>query len=129
MPSRWRLPGTVSVDIWGAIQNYQLNKAGIVTIYFRDYNGSTHTDIAHGTIFDNDWQGGVTGDFVRKVVLIPGFNYTVPAGNELEVKMIVGSVAGAEMWFAYDTQSRQSLINLDLFVKTPSPAWGKVGIM
>ena len=106
------LTGTVSVDIWGAIQNYQLNKAGIVTIYFRDYNGSTHTDIAHGTIFDNDWQGGVTGDFVRKVVLIPGFNYTVPAGNELEVKMIVGSVAGAEMWFAYDTQSRQSLINL-----------------
>ena len=42
------LTGTIAVDIWGAIQSYQLDKAGIVTIYFRDYDGSTHTDIAQG---------------------------------------------------------------------------------
>ncbi len=105
------LSGTIAVDIWGAIQNYQLDKAGIVTIYFRDYNGSTYTEIGQGTLFDVDWQAGPSS-FVRKVILIPGFSYTVPAGNELEVKMIVGSLAAAEMWFAYDTTTYNAQVNL-----------------
>ena len=106
------LTGTVAVDLWGAIQQYQLDKAGIVTLFFRDYDGSSYTEIAQGTIYDNDWQAGSTGDLVRKVVLVPGFNYTVPAGNELELKMIVENIAASEMWFAYDTGAYQSLVNL-----------------
>ena len=105
------LSGTVAVDIWAAIQGYQLNKAGIVTIYFRDYNGTTYTEIGSGTIYHNDWQAG-SSSFVRRVILIPGLNYTVPAGNELEVKIIVGAIATSEMWFAYDTTTYQTLMNL-----------------
>ena len=111
------LTGTIAVDLWAALQQYALDKAGVVTIYFRDYDGSSHTEIGQGTIFDVDWQGG-TSNFVRKVILIPGFNYTVPAGNELEVKLVVGNVSASEMWFAYDTQAYQSLINLSYIAPT-----------
>ena len=107
------LNGTIVVDVWGAIQNYQLNKAGIVTVYFRDlaYYGSTYTEIGQGTLFDGDWQAG-SSTFVWKVILVPGFSYTVPVGNQLEVKMIVGSLTAAEMWFAYDTTTYDAKVNL-----------------
>ncbi len=105
------LSGTVAVDLWGAIQNYQQNKEGIVTIFVRDYDGSSHTEINQGTMYSADWQSG-SSSFVRKVILIPGFDYTIPAGNELEIKVIVGNLAASEMWFAYDTQTYQSLVNL-----------------
>lgn len=105
------LSGTITVDIWAAIHQYQLDKAGIVNVYFRDYDGSTYTEVGDGAIFDTDWQGNVS-DFVRKVGLFLGFNYTVPAGNELEVKITVGNLASAGMWFAYDTAAHQSLVNL-----------------
>jgi hypothetical protein len=36
--------------------------------------------------------------------------YTVPAGHELELKVIVASNSGDDMWFAYDTASYRSRI-------------------
>ena len=111
LSSALTLSGSVAVDLWGAIQNYQLNKDGIVTIFFRDYNGSSHTEINQGTMYSVDWQSG-SSSFVRKVILIRGFNYTIPAGNELEIKIIVENISAAEMWFAYDTAAYQSLVNL-----------------
>ena len=111
------LSGTVAVDIWAAIQGYELNKAGVVTVYFRDYDGSSYTEIGQGTMYDSDWHAG-TSNFVRKAILIPGFDYTIPAGNQLEVKFIVGAIATSEMWFVYDTTTYQSLMNLSYIVPT-----------
>ena len=106
------LSGTMAVDLWGSSQNFSQGHLGIATVYFRDYDGATHTEIGQGTIFTTDWQSGVVGDFVRKVILIPGFDYTIPAGNELEVKLIVDNTTGSELWFAYDSITRKSLVNL-----------------
>ena len=98
------LSGTLSIDIWGATQGFSSGLLGIVTFFSRDYNGSTYAEIGQGTIFDADWQSTST-TWVRKVVLVPGFDYTIPAGNELEVKMIVENSGASEIWFAYDTMS------------------------
>ena len=105
------LSGTLSIDIWGATQGFTSGQLGIVTFFFRDYDGAIYTEIGEGTIFDADWQSTST-DWVRKVVLVPGFDYTIPASNQLEVKMIVENSGASEMWFAYDTSDRQSLVNL-----------------
>ncbi len=107
----------VAVDLWAASQGYQLSKLGIVTVFFRDYDGSTYTEIGQGTMFSTDWQDG-SSSFVRKTILVPKFDYTVPAGNQLEVELVVENAGASEMWFAYDTESYQSLVNLSYATPT-----------
>ena len=75
-----------------------------MVVYLRDYNGSSYTEIGNGTEFRADWQSG-SGSFVQATITITGLNYTIVAGNMLEVKVIVGGSSGDSMWFAYDTTS------------------------
>ena len=77
----------------GANQGYQLNKDGIVSVFPRDCDGGTYTEIGEATLYAVDWQGGPSS-FVRKLVLVPGFDYTIPAGNELEVFVVVENASG-----------------------------------
>ena len=103
------LVGAVVVTVWAAIKDYGPGKAGEVFVYLRDYNGSTYTEIGNGSAFNADWQGG-SGTFVEATVNITGMNYTLPAGNMLEVKIIVGLSAGDDMWFSYDTTSHSTRV-------------------
>ncbi len=98
------LVGTVTITLWAAIKDYGDAKAGEVTAYLRDYNGSTYTEIGNGTVFKANWQGG-SGTFVQETITIPGLSYTIPAGNMLEIKMIVTDNSDDDMWFAYDTSA------------------------
>ncbi len=102
--------GTVTIDLWSAIRGFSKGKRGEITIYLRDYNGSTYTEIGNGTLSES-WQKG-SSTWVMKTITISGLNYTIPAGNELEVKLIVGNNAGADMWFAYDTTSCVSVVKI-----------------
>ena len=104
------LVGTVAVTVWAAIKDYGQGKAGEVFVYLRDHNGSTYTEIGNGSVFNADWQGG-SSTFVEATINIPGLNYTLPAGNMLEVKIIVGSSAGDDMWFSYDTTSHSTRVD------------------
>jgi len=101
--------GTVTIDLWSAIKDFGQGKEGEVIIYLRDYNGSTYTEIGNGTLYEADWQGG-SSTWVMKTITITGLNYTIPAGNELEVELIVGNDSGDNMWFAYDTTSYPSVV-------------------
>ncbi len=103
------LMGTVTVDLWSAMKNFNDKKRGVVTIYLRNYNGSTYTEIGNGTLDLTQWSGG-SATWVKRTITISGLNYTVPAGNMLEVKIIVGNSSGDDMWFAYDTTSYPSII-------------------
>ena len=96
------LVGSVTVTLWAAIKDYSQSVAGEVFVYLRDYNGSSHTEIGNGSVVQANWQGG-SGSFVQAATTILGLDYTIPAGNMLEVKVIVGDSSGDTMWFAYDT--------------------------
>ena len=93
------------------MKDWGQNKPGEVTVFLRNYNGSTYTEIANGTVLDSNWQGG-TSTWRQKTIIITGVNYNVPAGNRLEVKLIVGANAGDDMWFAYDTTAYPSVLRI-----------------
>jgi hypothetical protein len=96
------ISGTANVILWSAIKDFGLNKQGSVRVFLRDYNGSSYTEICNGTLTQANWQGG-SGTWVSKTISFTCSSYTVPAGNRLEVKLIVNASAEDSMWFAYDT--------------------------
>ena len=106
------IQGDVLVDIWAGIKNFQVNQSGAMTVYLRDYDGSSYTEIANGSIFAEDWQQG-SGTFVPQTIIIPDLNYTVPAGHQLEARIIADTIkASKDMWLAYDTSGYPSVIRL-----------------
>lgn len=96
--------GTVTVTFWSGIKNFATSTAGEVNAYLRDFNptNSTYAEIANTTLTVANWQDD-SGTWVSKTLNIAVSNYTVPAGHRLGLKFIVGSGAGNDMWFAYDT--------------------------
>ncbi len=111
LASALTIDGTVIIDFWSAIKTYQLDTAGDVTFFLRDYDGADYVPIGNGTLSVADWQGGVS-DFVLKRLSIPGVNHTIPQGNRLEVKLIVEPVSVDDMWFGYDTTAHRSGVAL-----------------
>jgi len=106
------IEGDVMVDIWAGVRNFQAEQSGAMTIYLRDYNGASYTEIANGSIFVEDWQQG-SGTFVAQTIMIPDVNYTIPAGNRLEARMIADTIkASKDMWLAYDTTVYPTVIRL-----------------
>jgi hypothetical protein len=99
--------GTVDVILWSAIKDFGLNKQGSVRVFLRDYNGSSYTEICNGTLTQSNWQGG-SSTWVSKTISFTCSSYTIPAGNRLEVKLIVNASADDSMGFAYDTTSYDS---------------------
>ena len=80
-------------------------------MFLREYDAGSYIEIGQGTLSEADWQEG-TSTWVQKTISIPGVNWTVSAGKELEVKIIVNGVAGDDMWFAYDTMSFDTRITI-----------------
>ena len=105
------LAGTVTIDFWSAIKDFTLSTAGAVTFYLRDYDGSSYSEIANGTVSKADWQGGVA-NFVAKTLSIGSVDYTVSAENQLELKLIVGAASGDDMWFAYDATGYPAVVKI-----------------
>ena len=111
LSSSLALDGTVTIDFWSAVKDFTLSTAGTVTLYLRDYDGSSHIEIANGTVTKADWQGGVS-DFVANTLSIASVDYTISAGNQLELKLIVGAASEDDMWFAYDTTAHPSVVGI-----------------
>ena len=111
LASSLSLSGDIKLDFWSATKDFSLDKRGVVTVYLRDYNGSTHTEIGNGTAYVEDWQGG-SGTWVKHSILFPDISYTIPANNELEIFMVVENDADGDMWIAYDTTSYASVLKI-----------------
>ena len=105
------IDGTVTVTLLSGMKDFGLSQAGSVTVFLRDFDGSSYVEIASGTLTDADWQGG-SSTWVEQIISIADMDYTIPSGNYLEVKLIVTSSSAADMWFAYDTVEYGSLIAL-----------------
>ncbi|MBA4180331.1 MAG: hypothetical protein C0506_07065 [Anaerolinea sp.] len=97
------LSGTATFPLWAGTREFRTGKAGSITAYLRDYDGSTYTEIASGTVTAADWQGA-SSTFVQRTIAITGINYTVAAGHQIEVRLLVNSSNSDEdMMLAYDT--------------------------
>ena len=110
--SNLTMDGLIEVPLWSAMKDFELAKQGSVTVYFRDYNGSTYTEICNETLTDSDWQGGSSSWVLRTVSFLCSPGYTISAGNILELKLMVGDTAASDMWFAYDTTAYDSRLEL-----------------
>jgi hypothetical protein len=113
-----KLSGTVRVHLWAAVKSFSTSATGSVTVYLRDFNGATSTEIANSTLTAGPWDAAASGTWVPKTVSIAAVNYAVPAGNRLEVKLIVDTAAGADMHFAFDTTSYPSTLALPGVIET-----------
>jgi len=109
--SAMTINGTVNVVLWSAMKEFATGIQGSVTVFLRDYNGSTYTEICNGTLTEANWQAGATS-WVQKTVSFSCPSYTIAAGNRLEVKLIVNGAAANDMWFAYDTTAYNSRLEL-----------------
>lgn len=109
LTGNFHITGTVEVRTWSAMKDFALSKAGGVSVFLRDWNGTAYTEIASGTLFQSDWQAG-WNTFVEDIIQIPSVDYTLLAGHYLEVKIVVGLNSNVNMWFAYDTDDFPSRV-------------------
>ena len=107
------IAGDVLIDLWAALDPPHLAESGVAIAYLRDYDGASYTEITNGAVYARDWQSGST-TFVERMALIRDVSYTVPAGNELELRLLVADASQHNMWLAYDMNATNSLKNLFL---------------
>ena len=112
LASPLEINGDVFIDLWAALRQFQPDFAGAINMYLRDYDGVGYTEIANSGVYAEDWQEG-SGTFIKRTIMMSDVSYTVPAGNQLEARLVVDSIkASKDMWFAYDTTAYPSVINL-----------------
>ena len=112
LPTSVRFEGKVTVDLWTAMKGFQAGKRGFVSVYLRDFDGSTSSDLAQATLDSLNWQGTALS-WTQKTFVLNVASYTVPTGHRLELKVIVGGTSDDDMWFAYDTISQPSRVKLN----------------
>ena len=98
------------IEFWSATKDFRTGRSGEISFFIRDRDPSTglYVEIASGTVFDPDWQGGAA-DFVKKSLTIATPEYVLPVGHELELKVTVDEKSHDHMLLAYDTTAHPSL--------------------
>ncbi|MDP6821975.1 MAG: hypothetical protein QF554_01630 [Dehalococcoidia bacterium] len=122
------LSGTVRVEFWAAVKSFSTSVRGDVTVYLRDYDGAVYTEIGNVTVTSDPWDAAASGTWVQATAAITGLDYTLPTGNQLEIKIIVPPASGDDMWLAYDTISYPASVtyadSLDLIFHTDEQRTG-----
>ena len=108
--------GIPRLHFWSGMKNFATGIAGEVQAYLRDFDGSGYTEVASGTLDVADWQAD-DASWVYKTLTMTSASYTVGAGNQMEIKIIVGATSGDDIWFAYDTTA----LRTELEVPHPDP--------
>lgn len=103
--------GDVMVDLWAVLSPANPQEIGVILAYLRDYDGAGYAEIASGAVYARDWQSG-SGGFVERVALIQNADYTIPAGHELELRLLVDEASDRNMSLAYDLEAFTAVLNL-----------------
>jgi chitodextrinase len=106
--------GTMILTFWSAIKNFATDQAGFVQAYLldADSNGQNGTLIVQGEKEVNPWSGG-SSTWVEHTIDFGDLTYTVNPGRTLVLKIIVHNDSGDNMWFAYDTTSYESILEMN----------------
>ena len=117
----WRTPvfsgavvieGDAMVKLWSAMKDFGDAKAGAVTVYLRDFDGSGYVELGSGTVSDPISQSGPSWNL--KTLTFSVGTYTIAPGHSLELKVIVEGSSADDIWFAYDTGPYRSRVSLSL---------------
>lgn len=111
--SNLTLMGTVTVELWTAVDGFTPGVAGDLTIYLRDITvlTGTATEIASTSVTMANWHGASSG-WVKVTASLNVPLHVLLVGHVLELKVIAGPTAGADMMVAYDTASEPSRVRL-----------------
>jgi len=106
------LTGARTVDIWSASDTATANQTGCIVAYLRDYNptGGTYTEIANG-LYNTTYAIGHHFYHYPITVTVTG-TYTVPAGHQLELKLVASNAYQSNMLIAYDTTVYPSFLRV-----------------
>jgi hypothetical protein len=107
------LDGPTDLVFWSAMRNFDTTNAGEVLAALLDCNSSLTncTTIATGSLTAGPWSG--SGTWVERTIDFGSVTYTISGGRNLAVKLVVGANADDAMWFAYDTVSYPSRLNIN----------------
>ena len=78
-----------------------------MNVYVRDFDGASYSLIGTGSLNQANWQAG-SGSFVEKNIVIGSVDYLLASGHSIEIKVMVGTDAEDDMFFAYDTVTYDS---------------------
>jgi len=114
LPGGSTIEGTVRVILWSGMKDFEPGKTGSVSVFLGYVSQGKYAEIGHGSLTEADWQGG-SDTWVEKPIDITGVHYTVPASSPamfLDLRIIVNDAADDDMWFAYDTTTYDSRVEL-----------------
>jgi hypothetical protein len=107
------LSGSVTADIWSAINVATANRTGSLIVYLRDYNPATaaYAEIANATR-TAAYAAGRTY-YHTPIVVTVASAYTLPIGHMLELKIESPTATSQnKMLVAYDTTTDSSLVRV-----------------
>ena len=109
------LDGPVTLTLWSAMQDFNTGLRGVVDAGLFDClpDGSDCNLISTAQLDLADWSGG-TSNWVEREVDFGSITAIIPGGRSLAVKIVVADNSGDDMWFAYDTVSYPSRLNVTL---------------
>jgi hypothetical protein len=84
------LNGPVTLDLWSSIGSFAARPPATLYVYLYDCTagGASCTTIAANIAYHDPWNTSLV-DWSRHVITIGAVNRTIPAGNELRVKLLV----------------------------------------
>ena len=100
------LAGNVEVTLFSAIKDSTADKRGYIQVYLRDCTGNSCITIASGSLDRGQWKDA--SGWSEDTIVLSVVNYTVAAGHQLELKILVDDDSDDDMWFAYDTATHQA---------------------
>ena len=108
------LDGSASLTLWSAIKSFDTTKRGVVLVALLDClsDGSGCNTITTGSLDLDPWDTAGSGTWVEKTIDLGTVTHTITAARTLRVKIVVGPDAGDSMWFAYDTTSYDSHLQI-----------------
>jgi hypothetical protein len=113
LPSAVTIGGAMSVDIWSATDTANANRTGGIVAYLRDFNpagAGTYTEIANG-LYSATYAAGRTF-YHYPITVNVATAYTLPAGHQLELKLVASNAYQSNMLVAYDTTTYPSFLRI-----------------
>jgi len=101
------LDGDAELTLYAAMKEFSPDKTGQLLVYLYDWDGSQALAFAKGFVSASSWS-----DWQPLSVDFGELAYTIPAGHQLGVVVLVYGGSDDDMWFAFDTAGQPSALSV-----------------
>lgn len=107
------ITGRAKLEIWSSANVLDVLKCGTLVAYLRDYDptANTYAEISETEVSNLLWNGLDLG-WTEYELTFSSVSYTIPAGHQLELKLITGSSSCRSLHVAFDTTTYESRLTL-----------------